>query len=108
MWWVQLFEKHIHSITHFLRAGIKSKNFFQISYENEDLATQGVRDGHVWGFITFPSNYSENMLDRFLSGNYAGNSTLEGSTVLFDLDLSSNIHDFDLLDRIFQSFKRFL
>ncbi len=45
----------------------------------------------MWGYISFPSNFSEAMIERGIAGNLADNETLQASRIKIKMDMSSEL-----------------
>jgi len=62
----------------------------KLPMKDEISAELNVRSGHIWGYLTFPHNYSSYLIERAIEGNFATNETIDGSRILVKLDMSSN------------------
>lgn len=60
-----------------------------MNFDSEDVALEQVQKGDLWGYISFPANYSQAIFDRILSGGDPTNETLENSLISFEMDMTS-------------------
>lgn len=58
-------------------------------YDNHEDAAMSVHDGHSWGVLEFPQNYSYNLETRLDFGNGANDSVIDMSEISVELDMSS-------------------
>lgn len=66
-----------------------NEDFFDlVPVKSEAEAVAEVNLGKMWGYISFPANYSEYVSYRGAHGVYADEDTLEGSIVKVRLDMS--------------------
>jgi len=79
-----------------------NQDFFDlVPVEAESDAVDEVRLGKMWGYISFPANYSADVGYRSAHGLYADNETLEGSIVKLRLDMSRKpLNDIDEMKQI--------
>ena len=54
------------------------------------MALDEIEKGNLWGFISFPANFSQAMIERGIAGNLADNETLHSSRIRIKMDMSSN------------------
>jgi hypothetical protein len=67
-------------------------NIIELSYfSTPEEARAEVTSGNIRGFMTFPDNYSDFMFERSNGGLSLENSTIEGSTISFEMDASSKL-----------------
>jgi len=52
-------------------------------------ALESVEKGDLVGYMAFPQNYSEQILNRFLEGRFALEDSFDQSTITFRMDMSS-------------------
>lgn len=61
----------------------------------KQVAEESLQEGSLFGYITFPQNYSDNLVNRFMIGKFASdNSTLEESKISITLDKSRKTYVF--------------
>lgn len=51
-------------------------------------AEHSVRQGDLWGYIHFVSNYSQHMIDRLATKQFALEESIDGSTISLRMDMS--------------------
>ncbi|CAL8072809.1 unnamed protein product [Orchesella dallaii] len=84
-------------------------DFFDlVPVEKESDAVDEVRLGKMWGYISFPENYSEYVGLRSGHGLFADNETLEGSIVKLRLDMSHYLAGVFMINNLFSSFQEYL
>jgi len=71
-----------------------------VHYETEQEALKSVEKGHIYGFLTFPSNFSTELFNRLIAGPVPTNESIIGSTISVQLDMSSKFEFYEL--QIFQ------
>ncbi|XP_021960922.1 ABC transporter G family member 20 isoform X3 [Folsomia candida] len=76
-------------------------------YENETAAISEIEKGNMWGYISFPSNFSEAMIERGISGNLADNETLHASRIKIKMDMSNQQIAFSLQRIFLETFQSF-
>jgi hypothetical protein len=54
-------------------------------------ALEDVRSGKLWGYMSFPQNYTQHSLDRAVAGRFAENESISESTIEFRLDMSRKL-----------------
>uniref|UniRef100_A0A6B2E541 Putative abc transporter n=1 Tax=Phlebotomus kandelakii TaxID=1109342 RepID=A0A6B2E541_9DIPT len=58
-------------------------------YGSDSEAEESVRRGKAWGALSFPSNYSESLVERMQAGRYAPDEIFESSTMSVTMDMSN-------------------
>lgn len=67
----------------------RKKDFFDlVAVKSEEEALEQVKLGKMWGYLSFPDNYTQHVGFRGAHGLYADNETLEGSIIKLKLDMS--------------------
>lgn len=61
---------------------------FQIPYNTIEEAVDDVHKGHLWGYIHFGNNYSQHMIDRLATKQFAFEETINGSIINVRMDMS--------------------
>ena len=59
-------------------------------YSNESQALQAVRDGVVWGYVSFDANYTAALVDRMWNYMDASQLTRNQSTTQVHLDMTNS------------------
>jgi len=59
----------------------------QISYKTEEEARSAVKNGDIWGFMSFPEGYSFNLYAK--AAGMALNGSMEASQILLEMDMTS-------------------
>lgn len=65
-----------------------SSHCFQIAVTTKEQALSDVKTGKIWGYMSFPNNFSNHLIDRAAANIFADNETLDGSTITLQLDHS--------------------
>lgn len=68
---------------------LPNKTLSLVNFDDEATALKEVQKGDLWGYISFPENYSQAIFDRILSGGDPTNETLENSLISFEMDMTS-------------------
>lgn len=63
--------------------------------------------GHIWGYMTFPDNFSTYMVDRGVAGNLAENDTIYGSRIRIQMDMTNQQIAFSLQRILLDTFRTF-
>lgn len=75
--------KYLNQLKH------RKEDFFDfIPVRSEQEAVEQVKLGKMWGYLSFPVNYSQYVGFRSAHGLYADNETLDNSIVKVKLDMS--------------------
>ncbi|CAL8123150.1 unnamed protein product [Orchesella dallaii] len=77
-------------------------------YNSEDEAKAGVHHGDLWGYLVFPTNYTQHTLDLVTAGRFAENETLEGSRIHMHLDMSQYIGSFFMIKNTFDAYGEYV
>ncbi|ODN04363.1 ABC transporter G family member 23 [Orchesella cincta] len=78
-----------------------------VPIQSAELAKAQVLEGNLWGYFTFPSNYSQHMANLVVEQKFAGNETLEGSRVRLRMDMSSYLGAAIALRTTFEAYENF-
>lgn len=73
----------------FLETFEKSDATNLISYPDEASALVDVASGKLWGYISFPANFSKQLFERQLASLNPENDTIAGSSISLKIDYSS-------------------
>lgn len=68
---------------------LKQRNIDLTYYASDEEADEAVRRGHSWGTLSFPSNYTESLVQRTLDGRFAEDWVLESSDMGVRMDMTS-------------------
>jgi ABC-type multidrug transport system permease subunit len=78
-----------------------------VPYLSEEDAIDDIHKGHVWGYISFPNNFSAYMESRAISGSFADNETIYGSRVKVQMDMSNQQIAFSMQRILLDTFRQF-
>ncbi|ODN04357.1 hypothetical protein Ocin01_02302, partial [Orchesella cincta] len=73
---------------HFIKEMKKDDLLDLHQYNSEEQARAAAQLGKLWGYISFPRNFSQHTVDLITAGRFAENETLEGSRIRMYLDMS--------------------
>lgn len=76
-------------------------------YESELEAIDNIHKGLIWGYMTFPENFSSAMENRAVSGSFADNETVYASRVKVQMDMSNQQIAFSLQRILLDTFRTF-
>jgi hypothetical protein len=82
-------------------------NILQIAVATAEQALYDVQIGKLWGYMEFPANYSQNLVNRGLEGIWADNATLDLSTISLRMDYSHYFAAALLTKSLYESFQVF-
>ncbi|CAL8123130.1 unnamed protein product [Orchesella dallaii] len=60
-----------------------------VPMQSTELAYEQVKEGNLWGYFVFPTNYSQHLANLVVEQKFAENETIEGSRVSLRMDMSS-------------------
>ncbi|XP_035712100.1 ABC transporter G family member 23 [Folsomia candida] len=89
-------------------AEIPTDTIYLRDYATDELARDAVKAGKVWGFFTFPKNWSDNLYERASAAGTIENETLRGSYVKMEMDYSNKQISYAIKSEIYDAFEIFL
>ncbi|XP_035707781.1 ABC transporter G family member 20-like [Folsomia candida] len=89
-------------------AEIPSDTIYLRDYATDELARDAVKAGHVWGFFSFPENWSDSLYERASAAGPIENETLRGSYVKMEMDYSNKQIAHSIKIEIYDAFEIFL
>ncbi|CAG7829425.1 unnamed protein product [Allacma fusca] len=78
-----------------------------VPFVTEEDAIKEIEMGQLWGYISFPQNFSIALMDRELNGNAADNSSIYESRIRIQMDMSNQQIAFSLQRILLESFRSF-
>ncbi|XP_021950773.1 ABC transporter G family member 23 isoform X2 [Folsomia candida] len=79
-----------------------------IAVTTKEQALSDVKTGKIWGYMSFPNNFSNHLIDRAAANIFADNETLDGSTITLQLDHSHYFAAALLTKSLYESFLVFV
>lgn len=70
---------------------LQKKTINLLPYDNDEEASNAVKNGWAWGAITFSSNYSDALMARIDYGRNADDWDIEYSEMKIIMDMSSKL-----------------
>ncbi|OXA49624.1 ABC transporter G family member 20 [Folsomia candida] len=87
---------------------IPTDTIYLRDYASNELARDAVRAGKIWGFLSFPENFSDNVYERAAGANTIENETLQGSYVNAEMDYSNKQISSAIKKELYDAFEIFL
>lgn len=78
-----------------------------VPFELEEDAIREIELGQLWGYMSFPYNFSIALMDRELNGNAADNISIYESRIRIQMDMSNQQIAFSLQRILLESFSKF-
>ncbi|XP_035701366.1 ABC transporter G family member 23 [Folsomia candida] len=78
-----------------------------VPMDTELDALQDVKTGGITGYIKFPINFTENVINRFVWRIHADEEILNGSTISIRLDNSEYLNTYFLTNSLYESVQQF-
>ena len=62
-----------------------------VPFHSEEEAIHEIEQGNLWGYLSFPHNFSIALVDRELNGKTADNISIYESRIQIQMDMSSKL-----------------